>query len=129
MSSFEKQLIRLGSTNPELRAHIRPVLAALGSKTLDQHMGEYLSDLPKELADAAKSHPSLGKASHNLISAKIGDWNVSFSIGIYKTGKVPSVDAVLYLQGKYIDEQSYKPNTSAKNIVQDILKIMLGHSE
>lgn len=33
MSDLKKQLIKLGSTNPELRPHIRPVLDSLSNRT------------------------------------------------------------------------------------------------
>lgn len=36
MSKFKEQLIRLGSTNPELRQHLRPILASLSSRTARQ---------------------------------------------------------------------------------------------
>lgn len=39
--SLKKQLMKLGSTNPELRKHIRPVLEAMGSKTARMELNPY----------------------------------------------------------------------------------------
>lgn len=57
MSDLRDQLIRLGSTNPELRAHLRPILAALqGSEKVASNLANLIADYAFEAMEFADEH-------------------------------------------------------------------------
>lgn len=73
MSSLKEQLIKLGSTNPELREHIRPVLAGLTSKTAVKHSLDGVrghSLMPKSVASKIPDLYSQDKVSDPIVHVK-----------------------------------------------------------
>lgn len=58
MSDLKKQLIKLGSTNPELRSHIRPLLQRVASKdaytTSRNLIKKGLNDIERDLSKEKK---------------------------------------------------------------------------
>jgi predicted nucleic acid-binding Zn-ribbon protein len=61
MSDLKQQLIRLGSVNPELRPHIRQVLAALTLKTAASFLDAPIKALEKAQNDAESKLVSLDR--------------------------------------------------------------------
>jgi len=58
MPDLKKQLIRLGSTNPELQPHIRPVLSSLGKNA--QVVG-FTGNLENALAQLVQGWWTVGR--------------------------------------------------------------------
>lgn len=52
MDSIQKELIRLGSENPELREYLRPILDRLSSKTSSMKMEKKIMKMAQQVWDA-----------------------------------------------------------------------------
>ena len=90
MSDLKSQLIKLGSTNPELRPHIRKVLAAVDTEQeWDKAESDLVIRLKKEsLADYPESHWV------RVVQKVLKDWGRAHGIRLMNTQEV--AENILY---------------------------------